>query len=326
MTSIRLLRSVAEIEALTSAWETLLRSSNCHPAFSSPTWFLGYLQSYPVLKSWVWVAEDGGRVTGIAPLAIHEETGQVCLLDDIADYQDFIVARGDFQTVRILLHAILGRKDDFSGLLLGGLRVTSSILNTLDTMGAAVDKLICRDKIHSCYFTDLSMGYEGYIQNCSPGFRFNLRKAYRRAKERGIEVVELTPQDMPGSDVVDHFLRLHLLRFPDKLFSRPESQRFCKIALPALFEQQKLRVFALRTTADIVGIHLSVCDVNGLGIWNGGFDPEVSSVSPGKILINSQIQACCAAGLATFDFLRGEEPYKISWSTGCQAISEVSMR
>lgn len=331
MMELRLLRTAEEINAISPAWQNLLDTSECHRAFSSPIWFINSLKVFTELSPRVLVAEQAGRLMGVAPLVINNEQAvgrnknKLCLLTELADYQDFIVAKGDIQTAAVLLQAVIDWRTEITGIELGGLRRNSNLCRSVDRIDAPPCDVIfpsdssglinSNDGAQICYYADLSNGHEVYTKKLNAKFRYSLRKAQRRAREQNVEVVELTPQQTSGVDVVDNFLRLHLLRFPDKLFSRPKPQEFCRLVLSQLFEQRVLRVFVLRKQMRVVGIHLSMSDVNGLGLWNGGFDPCVAGISPGKLLINKQIEVCCDEGLAGFDFLRGDEVYKKSWST-----------
>jgi CelD/BcsL family acetyltransferase involved in cellulose biosynthesis len=327
MINIRLLTTIAEMEILRPAWQALLAISDCHRTFASPTWFLTTIEVFTELQPWLWVAEEDGHLLGIAPLVIHAGSRKISLTSELADYQDFIVAKGDTVVTTILLKAILSKEANSNRFLLSGLRRNSNLRLAFESLRPMEhDGLpFLVNEIETCYYADVSDGYESYIHTRNANFRFNLRKAQRRAREAQIEVLELGPQDISGPDIAEHFLRLHLLRFPDKLFSRAKPQQFCRLILPRLFDLRTLRVFVLRDHHGIMAIHLAVTDVNALGIWNGGFDSRASAVSPGKILINKQIQVCAEEGLARFDFLRGDETYKKSWSSNCQAISQITI-
>jgi CelD/BcsL family acetyltransferase involved in cellulose biosynthesis len=45
-----------------------------------------------------------------------------------------------------------------------------------------------------------------------------------------------------------------------------------------------------------------------------GYDPDYSPHSPGTLLLLRVLEDCFESGLREFDFLRGEEPYKLEWT------------
>jgi CelD/BcsL family acetyltransferase involved in cellulose biosynthesis len=279
---------------------------------------LASIEAFPEFNPRVWVVGNTQGLLGVAPLAIHRETQYLRFPADLADYQDFIVNPNDSQSTRDLLTAVLADQGGASAIELRGLHPDSNIAAAIPAHGAADQSLPCvtlDQSSHPCYYTDLRKGYEAFLKTRSKKFLYHLRKSRQAAEASGVETTELMPDQISGDDVVRHFLRLHLLRFPDKLFSRPGPQRFCRRVLPGLFAQRVLRVFALIYQTDIIGIHLSMQDVRGLGIWNGGFDPYWAAISPGRLLISKQMEVCGEEGLAEYDFLRGNEDYKKSWST-----------
>jgi CelD/BcsL family acetyltransferase involved in cellulose biosynthesis len=57
----------------------------------------------------------------------------------------------------------------------------------------------------------------------------------------------------------------------------------------------------------------------GRKLWDymTGYDPSFARFSPGKILLPHVWDYGYSRGYHEFDFLSGEEPYKMRWSTGC---------
>jgi CelD/BcsL family acetyltransferase involved in cellulose biosynthesis len=47
-----------------------------------------------------------------------------------------------------------------------------------------------------------------------------------------------------------------------------------------------------------------------LYLYNSGYDPELSPLSPGIVLIGHCLQDAISRGKRYFDFMRGEEDYK----------------
>ncbi|GAB4183936.1 MAG: GNAT family N-acetyltransferase [Wenzhouxiangellaceae bacterium] len=322
--TIRIIDRREAIDDMTVEWRRLLQQSDCHRAFSSPDWYGCYLSVYADCQPLIIVLEQAGHVTGIAPLVRDPAQLALRMLDDLADYQDVIVARNDLQAIGQLVQAAASLGD----CQLRGLRPGANLLRAFaDHPDLPLQEHLddARSADQTCYYSDLSNGYQAFLATRSGNFRFNLRKAKRRAAEHGIQIVELKADDISGEELAEHFLRLHLLRFPDRLFSRPQPQAFCRQLLPAIFQQGLLRAFALRQGEQVMGLHLSVCDRHALGIWNGGFDPAIAAIAPGKLLIDAQIQACCDGQLKEFDFLRGDEAYKKSWSSAGRRNRELRL-
>ena len=57
--------------------------------------------------------------------------------------------------------------------------------------------------------------------------------------------------------------------------------------------------------------------------FNAGYDPDWSSMSVGLVLTGLSIRAACDRGRSRYDFLRGEEAYKLDWATHTETLADV---
>ena len=303
-----------EVIALEVEWQTLLARSECHPVFSSHAWYLAAINSFSDLSPRVLVLRKNGELCGIAPLIWDASGSQLRFVSDLADYQDFIVPADSIATASQLLDAVLESSagivaHEARSMRLVGLR-QNAVLTRL--MSDSVERDL---EPHDCWYADLSAGYDAFLATRSGNFRYNLGRAQRRAEQASVSVEEVRSDELDPEQVPELFLRLHLQRFPDKLFSRPEPQAFCRAVLPILFAAGLLRVFVLKKKSTIVGMHLTMQGRRNLAIWNGGFDASIGHLSPGKLLLDYQFKTVCQERLRGYDFLRGDEAYKQSWST-----------
>jgi CelD/BcsL family acetyltransferase involved in cellulose biosynthesis len=100
---------------------------------------------------------------------------------------------------------------------------------------------------------------------------------------------------------------------------------FINAALPLLFAERRLRVFALFEERTMLGIDLLMVGANSLCAWNGGFLPEAGRLSPGKLLIAAEIKRAFEIGLEEYDFLRGSHEYKASWANDCRHVRRLEL-
>ena len=62
-----------------------------------------------------------------------------------------------------------------------------------------------------------------------------------------------------------------------------------------------------------------------VGLYNSGFAPEAASLSPGLVLLSHLIRDAIARGRARFDFLRGEERYKLEFEPTLHDVFRVTV-
>jgi CelD/BcsL family acetyltransferase involved in cellulose biosynthesis len=56
-----------------------------------------------------------------------------------------------------------------------------------------------------------------------------------------------------------------------------------------------------------------------------GFDPALSKLSPGTVLLAHVVEQAIAEGVHTFDFLRNPEPYKYKWAATDQPTYKLNL-
>jgi CelD/BcsL family acetyltransferase involved in cellulose biosynthesis len=78
-----------------------------------------------------------------------------------------------------------------------------------------------------------------------------------------------------------------------------------------LFAQHSwLRFCAAYLDARPIGVLFSFQFVDRIYLYNAGFDPDFSHLSPGIVAIGLDIKTAIDEGFKYYDFLRGEENYK----------------
>ena len=74
-----------------------------------------------------------------------------------------------------------------------------------------------------------------------------------------------------------------------------------------------LRLYRLRIAGTVVGVYYGFHCHGKAYAYLGGFDPDMTRLSPGAQLLHHAICAAIAEGAREFHFLRGGESYKYCW-------------
>lgn len=80
---------------------------------------------------------------------------------------------------------------------------------------------------------------------------------------------------------------------------------------------------AARLDGRLVGALYGFLDPGRLHYYQSGWDPSFEKASLGSVLIGEAIEMAGARGAATFDFLRGDEPYKLRF--GAEVHEDLSV-
>jgi CelD/BcsL family acetyltransferase involved in cellulose biosynthesis len=80
-----------------------------------------------------------------------------------------------------------------------------------------------------------------------------------------------------------------------------------------LFDQGLLHLYLLDLDGRPVAAEFQVCCGQGIYAYQSGIEPDALPHQPGRLITLATLQAAIADGRRTFDFLRGDEPYKAHW-------------
>ena len=177
-----------------------------------------------------------------------------------------------------------------------------------------------------CSYVDLVCGYDEYMRTRTKNFRHNINRIKNKAQRDGIVVRELKPGDVAADDISEAFMTLHLSRFGDQTVLGPTQSALHKL-IPALFAEGRIKVFALLkemlSQTRILGVHIALVGKESHIGWSGGFLPEVSSLSPGNLVLEEAIRQACISGMVEYDFGWGAEEYKARWTTNSREIGDL---
>ena len=110
------------------------------------------------------------------------------------------------------------------------------------------------------------------------------------------------------------------------LYSNQTVERTYADVLPDLLKQKKIRLTALRLNGRFIAYEIGfLLDGSSYGLHHLAFDQRWSDLSPGKLLMDFNIQYCLQHNLTFYDFLQGNNEYKKRWANDSEDLMEVSL-
>jgi CelD/BcsL family acetyltransferase involved in cellulose biosynthesis len=167
-----------------------------------------------------------------------------------------------------------------------------------------------------CLQLDLPPTFEEYVQGLSKSLRYDVRKSLRDPTLN----IRFATEETVARDL-DTFFTLHQQRWtkrglPGAFFAK--TKRFHHTFAPAAVKQGLVWLTLLdhipegKTTRTIGAVY-ALSHGKTVHFYQSGFDPEAKALSPGTALVAAIIRRAIEEGKTTFDFLRGDEPYKRRW-------------
>lgn len=305
-------------------WDRLLARSVSNVPFLSRAYLRAW---YDTLGGGEWPGGEcmmvvamhaDGRLAGIAPLLRLQIAGRPVLhflgSYEITDYLDLIVGTEDVRAFSQGLLSFLNHqpRQTWEALDLYNLPEASPTRSAL--AAAAHDRgwAVQEQPLQSCPAIPLTGNWEDYLARLDKKQRHELRRKLRRAGEHpegmGVRWVRASDDMKPA---MVNFLRLMRLDPGKAGFLTPSMEAHFLHLASSLAPEVGLRMCFLQFGVKDAAGYLYFDYADKLWIYNSCLDPAYSAYSPGWILTGMLIQSALEAKKLEFDFLRGDEEYKV---------------
>lgn len=320
----RVLHSPEEFTSLLPEWKELFsRCPNAAP-FLACEWLMVWIHEFRPQDLIGVEIRESGRLVGFAPLIIYRRNQTRVLAfagGGVSDYLGVLLEPGDEGAVvaEVLnaVHTIPG----WDVLDLTDLPLSSFLLYSQTLRPHAKEHDLC-------FVLSLPSNSEELVQSLSKRQWANLRNARSRTQREGRAVVEpATPSN--AEEFVEDLFRLHTSRWRELgqsgVLGDPQIRQFHRVAAPALLSSGLLRLYRMRMNDRTIAVNYSFFHQQSVYCYLQGFDPEFSYLSPGMQLMFAVIEEAVRFGARRFDFLRGEEGYKLHWRPRAEPTYRVEI-
>lgn len=321
--------SADRLEAIDpQAWDALVAASRLRSPFLSWTWQRHWVAAFAAdrrLDVRRVVDAEGGLV---AVLPLYEvEPGVLELVGGaaVSDYLDLLARDGDepeawaallqsraTERERWVLHAVPGASPTVRAL--PGLAASASLAATIELE-------------ERCPVLTLPSSWDAYLASLTGKHRHELTRKIRRF-ERDVpdgRVVAVHRADDVAARL-DDFLALHRAsRVGKAKFMDERMEAFFRAAIPALAAREGVRLWLLEAAGEPVASFICLEWDETVGLYNSGFAPARASLSPGLVLLSHVIRDAIARRRPRFDFLRGEERYKLEFEPALEDVHRVEI-
>jgi CelD/BcsL family acetyltransferase involved in cellulose biosynthesis len=337
--SVERVTSEEGLWSLQEQWNQLSETAELPNVFTTFDWFRAWNQQAnrehrsDRYKLNILVLRKDGAVAGIWPL-VHRTVCRFGLtvrklefLESPADYNEALWQNdpgGQLEAVMTYLGEIQDRWDliDLRNLRIAG--------NTKALIESALSKTDFRYRIlpeARCPYLPIHTNAFG-MMSLSRSARGKLRNKQHRLERMSAEGLRVriieNPQDEPKLleklIALDSQKRIHG-KLVSPLFTRyPEVFQFL---FDTLGPRGWIYVALLELRDRPLALQLGFRCGNTLWDFYKAYDHSFWRLSPGTMLVLAVLDYGFARGYREYDFLRGEEPYKMTWSTGCHETSRL---
>lgn len=302
-------------ERLRSPWQSLADQDRYATPFQTwewqSTWFRHFGRSK---KPVIWTAWLGQDLVGLYPLVEIRSPWRALrpMGCGPSDYLQPLAQPALEAAVNARLAEFLDEESRTKLIDLHQLRESHPLAGALDHSRAEPRTF----RQAECLVLDLPQSYEAYLKTLGKSLRYDVKRLDKSPFSSGS--ARIVPADETTAvEAVDFFLEAH-------------KKRWSKRGLPGAFLGSRIRDFHREwavVAAQSGWLWMSRLELEGAFIgaiyamrfghacyfYQSGFDPAHSAISPGSLLVAQTIRRAIEEGLTTFDFLRGDEPYKRRW-------------
>lgn len=169
--------------------------------------------------------------------------------------------------------------------------------------------------------------YEDYLAALPGKLRHEIgRKARRLEREAGSFRVRLATEETLDDDLERFFSMHRTSEGPKGHFMHEGMATFFGSFAWMLFSQGWLRLAFLEIGSEPWAGAFGYAFKDTWGVWNSAYDHGRRQLAPGMVLMGECIRLAASEGCATFDFLRGSEPYKYRFGAVDVPVSHMTIR
>jgi len=270
-------------------------------------------------KLFIVTVEQEGVIVGIAPFMIEKRalfTQLKFLGSGLTDYHEILTTPEN-------AHAIIGRIIDFIASSRKCDLINLEQVPDYSPLIRHLDGKACKREMIKCPVINFrSTSWEEYKAKLSRLLRKKWTNRFNRLARRGrVEMVEVERKEEKVA-VLDKLFAMHAKRwefagFPSKLSNEVLQEFLADI----LAEMKESRVFMLKLNDHILSYDIGFVKDGCFFDWNGSFDPNYSSNSPGTVLTGLIFKHLIEKGFTCCNFMRGDYTFKRRWMTDDHLIA-----
>lgn len=309
-------------------WEALLKSSGQRTVYLSHRWIAGWLRFFGKEKQlWILIVKERGRWIGAAPLVEtvqHWHGIPVRILHfpiSLASgnlRSDFILSAPHEKAASEMLRYLEQQSPGWDRWELSGLPEDSTAARVLnDFLAGSPFHSSSLQPQHAFYYLPISGTFDEFLYNKSVRFNKTLRNCENRLKQAGTVVhrtLKGRDEMMKGVELLfDLEARSSKAKQKGMIRLEGDLQDFFRYVAEAFGKAGDGQIDLLEINGVAVAILFSLQVEGSLFLLYTCYDPSVSSVSPGLLLIRKVLENAWSQGLREIDF-NGWTPNVLLWA------------
>jgi len=324
MLTLQTIDDFGRLGELQNQWCSLLDEIDAATPFHLPTWQLTWWRHFGSGQLRTLAFFDRDTLVGLIPCFRHEWEGaqQLTLIGSgITDFLEPPIRTGYENAIVERLQNYLPSQTDWD--LCNWQDLASE--TPLQRLGDS--KTLCAQFVEETHCTAIPVNgnFDDYWQARSSELKRNVRRYTQRAEAGGAIRFEI--DEKPCPELMDTLIKLHSARWQKRgesgMIVANRSANFLRDIATRFANENILRLFTLQWNGRTVAIIFAFSWRKTMYGYLSAFDPEYEKLGFGRILLFHAIRYASSTGHTAWNFLRGDEPYKVWW--GAQPIAKARL-
>jgi CelD/BcsL family acetyltransferase involved in cellulose biosynthesis len=328
--AVSLATSLQEFADLAPEWNRLHDEADAASVFNSWMWLYEWWHTYGKgRRLCILVAREAGATVGVLPLYFDQAralgmpvrllrfvgTGADTHPDDLGP----VLARGRELSAALALARAALRVAGADVWLFSDIDPRSIFPAALEAAAGELGYAAARGGGERIALVELPATWPQFLQTLGRDRRWRVRRARRRVAEAHRQRFFVWQDAARLDEAVDRLVELHHLRWAaaggSESFGSAAYLEFHRSIIKSFFGRRWLRLYCLEIDGAIGAMLYCYRFRNRVYLMQAGFDPKLSRLSVGNVLLGHTLEHAIGEGNAAFDFLRGEHRYKDELAT-----------
>ena len=306
--------------SLEEKWREVLQRCN-HTIFSTWEWLSIWWKHFGNGKRlYVLLAEDNGKIIGIAPLMYSVDTlfglrrGKIEFIGTPdSDYADFILVDRIGECIKLFIDYLNNIPAKWDYIDLKEMPENSKSLPFLNELCPKSLKTV-----NECTFMSLPKSYEIFLMNLNHKMKKDLSRTSRRIEETFKVKFADYSDSQSVSEGVQLLFKLHQKRWESRgfpgIFANQKVRDFHFEMAQLLSQRKWLRLHLLYLSGKPVAAEYGFAYRSKFYLYITGRDPEYYKYSVSNLLRAHIVRKLIEEKVTEYDFIRGKEDFKKRWS------------
>jgi len=291
-------------------------------------------------KLLVLLVEDGDELLAIAPLMLSKyklpSFGTVKKIEFLgtrtSDYNNFIILKKEMECLRLIIEYLVNSVTDWNWIELKEIPETAENTVYLERLffASQYDLKLKRRVCNICPYISLPGSFDQLMNGLSKNMRQNLNRYLRRiSKKHRVALKRYDEMGLSVRESMEVFIRLNERRWAlegqlGSFRSKEDAFRNFHMDIAECFANEGwLGLYFLTADDEPVSVQYTFEYGRKMYYYLAGYEPRFAEYSVGNLIIMFLLEKCVKNGFTEYDMMRGNELYKLLWTSTCRRNFEV---